>query len=472
MTIVVGILVVTVMIVAGRMAVGVGAWRPDGFAFHLVAGAVVIHLLLTALDLLGIGWPPFLLWAAVLLTLVIAIARDRAWRERVPKTLRLQLWRRSRSDHQALGRGERERAPHPGSWARLLGILTSTVAISAFAWAAWTLRSVAPDFVYHWGIKAKRYALAKAVDWEYLSRSWNDFVQPDYPNLFPEVYSLVPILTGRFDERWPMAFSVVLFGAILVAAWAALRDLPDAWTRSCGLAAVGFGCAAFSIGYYQAGGIDLALALAALLGARMLLQPGSHVVSDSGDAGRSQLDARAQALGFVCAFAAASKFEGVVLGALMLMAFLLGQRPRLTTLVRLVLPYLLVVGPWVFELSRRGLFQRSESSDLGMGRLLDILAALPVGFGERSWHGLSWLVVLAPILLLPRNTRAVGLVINAMLVFFVVVYWRSPVEPTFYVLSSWPRLVFQLWPATLVALLLAVGTRISNESKPSSAQAS
>ena len=91
-----------------------------------------------------------------------------------------------------------------------------------------------------------------------------------------------------------------------------------------------------------------------------------------------------------------------------------------------------------------------------MQRLVEIVSALPQGFAERSWHGLSWIVVLAPLLLAARRERWIGAIVTLQLGFFLVVYWRAPVEPTFYVLSSWPRLVFQLWPATVVALFLAL----------------
>ena len=437
---------VVALVALGRIVLGQDGHDSDWICLEGVAGAVVLHVFLTILDVVGVGWSRGLLLLVLLLTVSWVVAKRRL---------------RSHGAAQALVTARSE---------RVAVILLGIVAVGAFAWSALTLRSVAPDFVYHWGIKAKRYAIAQGVDWEYLARSWNDFVQPDYPNLFPELYAIGALMAGQFHEEWSMTISVLLLLAIMVAGRAALHEVVDRWIRMSGLMVVVLGSTAFSMGYFQAGGIDLGLALAALLGLR-LMQPswGRKARTERAQDQGAELigHRRALALGFVCAFAAASKIEGVVLAALMIVAYCWRQKPKLGAIGRLVVPPVLVVGPWAVELATRDLFQRSQVAELSLTRLLEILSVLPRGFGENSWHGLSWFVVLAPLLLCSRSVRGIGAVICAQLVFFIFVYWRAPVEPTFYVLSSWPRLVFQLWPATIVALFLAA----SHASAQSSSEA-
>ena len=51
--------------------------------------------------------------------------------------------------------------------------------------------------------------------------------------------------------------------------------------------------------------------------------------------------------------------------------------------------------------------------------------------------------------------RPAALVLLAQLGFYLIVYWTGPVDSRFYVLSTFPRLLFHLLPATLALVAIA-----------------
>ena len=88
-------------------------------------------------------------------------------------------------------------------------------------------------------------------------------------------------------------------------------------------------------------------------------------------------------------------------------------------------------------------------------------------FWTREWHGMAWLVpLLLPALAWSRRTRPVALTCALQLGFYLWVYLASPLEPRFYVLSSFPRLLFHLLPAVLIGAVALLSNPAAADTRP------
>lgn len=384
-----------------------------------LAGLVAFHVLLTLLDLLGIPWHPLLLAALVLGLLGLA------WRflPRTPETPRL---------------------PSDLGW----GDAVALFVLAAFTLLALTSWIAIPDFVYHWGIKGARFAAARGTDYAFLARPWNWTIHPDYPNLLPELYAATALLSGGFAEPGMMLWSGIFFALLLAGARAALRQAGvERFSVQAGMALLALVVGAFGIGNLMAGAADWMIALAVMAAVRPLLRPPDR----AGDF----------EVAFAAAFAAASKIEGVPLAGLLVLVQLArhaaAQRrlPSWRAALRLGLPVAAVVLPWLAQSARHGLFQSSNSGAFEASRAALILPALGETVTTAAWHGFGWAVLLPLPLLFSRKVRPVAAVAALLLLFDLFVYFTAPVDTGFYVLSSFPRLMFQVIPALLVAAIVA-----------------
>ena len=232
------------VLVAGGFPRRTGATRVVGvFAGSFVAGAVLIHVALTALQLAGVAWSlPALLAIAILAVL--------GWRLRGTELAAPRLSK-------------------PG-W----GLVVGGVPVAFFALLSAVHLAHTPDFVFHWGLKAARWVEARGIDATLLDRPGYWWIHPDYPLLVTELQALPGLLAGLFDERAAL-LQAALFAALTILAFRfALRrhgvagfEL-EAATVACGAAVGGFG---FIHG--TAGGADAALALALLVGVAALTTP-------------------------------------------------------------------------------------------------------------------------------------------------------------------------------------------------------
>lgn len=397
--------------------VGDGAPSP---VTAFLAGWVAIHILLTGLQAVGIPWTR----GSLLVSLIVLAGSIYGASYRFGSS-----------------QPSREDLPRPLGW----GDAVAGLALAGFAVTAVTLRSVHPDFIFHWGIKAKKFVLAGGVDFQYLARPWNHYTHPDYPTLLSEIYAVTTLLAGRFSEPALLLWAVPFFGALLWVSrqWLALR-CPSPNVRQAGLAILALGIAAFAVGYLQAGGADLLMALAVVAGAAAL--------------DRDRTDARTDlALGTAAAFAAASKIEGVVLAGILVglgvVRPMFRRELSIGTTVRRVLPTLLVAVPWFLHNRRHGLFLETNLGRFEPDRLGAIGDALLGSMAIPPWHGLPFLLVALPGLLLLRRSRWIAAVALLQLAFYLFVYVTTPVDPVFYVRSSFPRLLLPLVPIALLGLV-------------------
>ena len=416
----------------GSRLAGLLAAPEDGALYrgtlYVAAGAVVLHLLLTALDFAGLPWNPFLLGALGL------VLYGLGWR--------------------FLPRGPGPTGlPADFGW----GEATALFVLAVFTLIALTGWITHPDFIFHWGLKGSRFFLARGVDYPYLARGWNWVLHPDYPNLLPELYAVPALMAGRFDAPALMLETAVLFALLLAAVREGLRQgTGDRFVRQAGLALVALAVGAFGIGYRMAGGPDWMIALALAAAVPPLLRPPDR-------AGDFQI-------GVLAAFAAGAKMEGVPLAAFLILvqwARHVGRerRPAVGAALRAGLPAAAVALPWLGRTLHHHLFLTLNSGPFTPSRAPAILAATLEGLRTPEWHGFLWALLLPPLLLLHRRARPFAAVATLELGFFVYVYLTSAsAEQTrLFVLSNFARLGFQLVPAALTVALLAWGGEATQE---------
>jgi hypothetical protein len=422
-------------LLGSSLAAGLAAPR-DGALYrgtlYFLGGSVVLHLLLTLLDFSGVPWHPFLL---VLLGVTL-YALGRRFLPRGPERL---------GGRSGFGWGD--------------GIALFVLAVfTLLALSHWTTFS---DFVFHWGLKGRRFFLARGTDYAYLTRRWNWVIHPDYPNLLPELYAVTALLAGRFDLSAMMLEASAFFPLLLAAAREGLRQGGAGdFTRQAGLAVVACVAGAGGMGGLTVGGADWLIALALAAAVPPLLRPPDR-------AGDFQIGAAA-------AFAAAAKMEGVPLAAFLVLAQwgrrAWGER-RLAVgaALRAGLPVAAVVLPWLYRLSHHHLFQAlSSGGPFTPSRGPAILAATLEALQSPPWHGLLWTMFLPPLLLLNRRARPFAVTATLQLAFYFYTYFTSisAVEPRLFILSNFARLGFQLVPASLVVAMVVWGNGKGGDLSP------
>jgi hypothetical protein len=419
------VLVVATVLLAGRGVARVVVGAEDGRAFRLAleltAGVLVLHLVLAWLDLAGVPWQPFLVGA---LAAAVALAGHR-WAGVAPPPAR------------PVG-------PRLG-WAALGG----AAVVALFALLAVSQRISFPDFVYHWGIKGHRYFLQRGIDYDFLAAEWNLVAHRDYPQLVPELYALQSIVAGRFSEPALLAWSALGFGGLLIAVSEALRAtaLREPVARIAFLV-VALAVGAFAVGHLMAGSADwiVAFALAAAL-------PALHRPPSVG--GELQL-------GVLAALAASSKLEGIPLALLLFGAGLwrrLRHAPDARSIgslagavSRLAGPSLLAVTPWLVQGLRHDLFRDPQSGPLELERAPAIAAAVWRTMLQPEWHLAPLALLLVPLLYLRPETRLIGAVVTLLVAGYLLRYFTAAFDFEFSVLSSFPRLIFHVFPAVVVGL--------------------
>lgn len=399
----------------------------DGVLFrgtlYGMAGAVVLHLVLTVLDFAGVPWNLLLLAA------LAAILYGLAWRflPRGPEPARLP----SMSSDWGWGDG------------LALFALAAATLLALTAWIA------TPDFVYHWGIKGARFYSTRGVDYSYLARGWNWVIHPDYPNLLPETFAVTALLAGGFDVPAMMLETAVLFAFLLATAREGLRQGgADRFTRQAGVALVALAGGTFWIASLLPGGADGMIALALATALPPLLRPPDR----SGDF----------QIGVIAAFAAASKMEGMPLAVFLILVqwgrhVWIERRLHLGPALRTGLPAAVVILPWLARTAHHHLFLQINSGSFTPSRAGVIFSTVLEIFRAPYWHGFLPAMFLPPLLLASRRTRPFALVAMLQLLFYFYVYFtiQAADQTRLFILSNFSRLGYHLIPACLVAVLVA-----------------
>jgi len=401
-----------------------GQQRPWRWTLYGLAGMVLLYLDLLALDLAGIPWNPVPVMA--LLTVAAAGAHRLSRHHPAPAVARFR----------------------PG-WGDGIALLV-LILLAVMALESW---SVHPDFIYHWGLKARRFAAVSGIDATFLARPWNAHeIHPAYPHLAPAIFAFTARVLGQFREGAMILWTVVVVAAMLAAARQVLvREGCSAFGVQATLAVTAVGLAMVGIGLQILGGPDWVIAALPLLAWPALTRPGPE-----GD----------RAVGLVAALGAGAKMEGIALGAFLVAACLwvrwrgegTAPSPRRpwASLPRLALPGVLVALPWWWIGQQAGLFAHSYRGPFAPRWAGIIFRTMGERLALAPWHGLGWILLLLPLLVLARRTRIVGLVLTAQLAFYLYAYFASPYttagDVRFYVQSNFARLAFHLVPAILVGV--------------------
>ncbi len=397
-------------------------------AESLAAGLLLLHLWMLALDHLRVTWTPITLLLGPLALLLVV--------HRVT-SVRLQASPIERSSPQI----------EPWGW----GEWVALGCVGLFGWSAWTQRSVAPDFIFHWGVKGRRFFELGGVDWRFLERPEFSYIHPDYPLMVPNSTAALALLAGSWNEAILMLWSVLLFGILVLEIRRVLVDGGlDRESVQWSLAIVVAPLCGFSMAHLQAGAADIPFALALIAISRALWRIDRDLSAP-------------MRLGLWVAFAVATKIEGLPLAssALLLAAIRLAPRMRRELAAgrhgvvawcstALLAPLLLVGGWWWYQVLSRGLLQPSNTGLPNAERLRLTLETLPQALSMSSWVGMAWLILLLPLLALPSRWRWFGAVSCFQLAFYLATYIGGDQDTAFWVLSSFPRLLFHLMPVVLV----------------------
>jgi|CXWL01.1.fsa_nt_gi hypothetical protein len=343
------------------------------------------------------------------------------------------------------------------------GDALAALALGAFLGPAVLGWVTTPDFIYHWGVKGARFALAGGIDYGFLAAAQNWAVHPDYPLLLPTLFAVVTRVAGRFEPSILALLTGLAHVLVVLAARAAL--LATAASRASvqlGTALVAVVTSMVALGNLLAGGADVLMALALLAAWPLLARRPAAMPEPSGGGFAWQL-------GLIAALAAAAKIEGVVLAGFLLLAgawrLLSGEagknrRQQAVCLAALALPTLLVSVPWWWAVRHHGLFQPSNTGTFDLGHVSAVLPAIGEVLAMRHFRGFAWLPLVVPALFaVPAVRRPLALVLavaSAQLVFDLYVYLAASVDAAFWVLTSFPRLLFQLLPTALVLAVVAV----------------
>lgn len=392
-----------------------GATGLDGLPLAFATGALVLHLALAAATLAGRGWS-LALAATALAAAAIAT---------------------------------RVRGPH--RWPRLerpgIGLLVAGAVALLVVRLGVVGDLTQPDFYYHWALKARRFLEIGGADYLFLSgpSAWR--LHPDYPLLVPELWLLPSLAAGAWSERSALALAALVVALTLVAYRRALAGVGLGGTRLELATAVGAAIlGSFVVGYGLVGAADPMIALALLVALPALVDE------------RAPSAGRGWELGLAAALAAASKIEGVPLALLLIgidaLARTLRRRrpPPLAHLVRSAAPTLVVVLPWYGLARAYDLFLATNGGAWRWQRAAEIFPAAAESALHSEWAFAPLLLLALPLALARRRLVAATAVVALQLAIYFAVYFTGPVDTRLYVLSTLPRLLFHLLPATFVLL--------------------
>ncbi len=357
----------------------------------------------------------------------------------------------------------------------LLGRLEFLICLglgSIFAMATVLGWNVMSDYVFHWGLKAKHFALVGGLDHEFLAQPWNAHSHPDYPNLVPTLYAASYLLIGD-DSWWTVAWLPVLSFALLLLACRELaaRVLPRGPERLLAVTVVGSACLSFAVGPMVAGGADLLIAFAVTAGVALPAQPPSS--------GRDRQTA------WIAALAAASKIEGIVFAACLLALHAVSSaherdprgpggwiRRNLEIAVRSGWPTAVVIAFWLGPVLHHGLFLESNTGGLDPTRFGAVIHGLAVALLDPRWHGLPLIFPILPFLLLRSKLRRPTVLVVLQACFYFYAYLSGPVNTELWIQTSASRLFFHLLPATTLLAVAAAVELVPNRNPDEPAKAS
>ncbi|HVT04459.1 MAG TPA: hypothetical protein VHL58_13915 [Thermoanaerobaculia bacterium] len=193
-----------IAVVGGPFASLVGPFprRRTSIALGFLFGCVVVATILLSLTLLSIRWSR----TSVLLPLFIMLA------------LAIVFTHSARVAHETPAQSGQPAGPWPrifdcGTLLVLLGYFLYATATAPWNWDFWAI----------WGLKGRAFWETRGIDWSFLTRPDNSFVQPAYPPLIPLLFDFIATLAGRWTDRYLGLLNFAFGVALLVI----VRDFLD-----------------------------------------------------------------------------------------------------------------------------------------------------------------------------------------------------------------------------------------------------
>ena len=309
------------------------------------------------------------------------------------------------------------------------------------------------DFWAIWGLKARTFLEAGGIDWHFLESPWNTFAHTDYPLLVPLNYDFVALLNGGWSDRWLGLLGVAWAVALaLVARSLAARETTPLFASLLTLLVAALG---FSRAVGLADGALIAFGGAAVLFIRAALFDGDDAAWRHG--------------ALLLGFAANCKNEGLAL----LVGVTIAVAATSPARVRKLSPAYLLAVPWLILRAMHTL-PTDLAEDSALSRFLarlphahQILGYLAVQLSDP----LFWIAIAAGILIAPaaarRRERFVFVVTAIQLFFYVTVYFATPNDLRWHVLSSWSRLTTHLAvPITFAVFLMLANSLRRGQDAP------
>lgn len=344
--------------------------------------------------------------------------------------------------------------PFPESVGATFGDAVALAVCATVAVYTLRLQTVTPDFVFHWGLKARRFAEVGGFDSDFLTLNSAFRYHPQYPCLGIDFAALPGILTGGDSIVAALVPSLAALALMFVIA----RDLlartgADGLTRGALLSIWGLAIGRFAIGHRIGGQSDLLLAFAVLAAVPALLDPERptatrEIALSAAFAAIAKVEGLAYALVILCIYAAAGLFRAP------------GSLPSPGRwLKRTVLPaaaIALVAAPWLWRTVRLGLGDGGLTGGYRWERMHAALVAAfqwQVRFQSPEWS--VWPIVALvgiAVLLVGARTRRVGALALGILGVNFAAYSGGNPEVATWVTMSFPRLLFHWVPAVLLVL--------------------
>jgi hypothetical protein len=381
-----------------------------GLAFLYGAGAIYVALL--ALSVLHVQWT---LLSVTIAAVVMALPCLRAFRTR----------------HSATG----TRLHVVDAFALITPLCLAVYATVTALWE-W-------DFWAIWGLKARVFLEHGGIDWRFLESRWNVFAHPDYPLLVPFVYDFAALVNGEWSDRWlGLLFVAWALSLLLVA-----RDLAGRETTplAAGLIAFVISCLGNSRYVGLAEG-----ALIAYLGAGVLFVRRAVLFDD---------DAAWRHGAVLLGLAACTKNEGLAVVASVAVAIVVTDVKRWRRVLRLW-PAVAIVLPWLVLRALHDL-----PTDVVSGSIVTrLVARLPDGWKiirllvstlDQPW---LWVALLFGIAVVPlaawKRERFVLTACFLQIAVYAAVYFSTPHNPGWHILTSWPRLTAHVAPPLAFAVMI------------------
>jgi hypothetical protein len=395
--------------------IGIGVWRLDAvrrldlggrLAVAGAAGIAIVAGVLAALSIASIDWS-----RSVVIAIICVIAAAGIY----------------------LARPFAPRAKQP---ANIVALFALAIIAILFVYGLLDARLSCGDLHFFWGPKAVRFYRDGGVTLGFLADPNTVRMNPGYPILLPLIYVWSETIARQFS--W---FSAVLSTALFLFGSVALVRSTSRDDRGAVLMAATL-VYAFAIADAAGAGEPplIFFETLAIVAVTLIRNPRGQIVL--------------AALGL--AGAVMTKIEGATFAIAAVLALLLLRRPFKRTMI-IAAPAAILLGGWLAFVRMHDLseYYRGAGMPIYAAAVTKTLATLLKAAGYEL-YGLPWLVPIVLILLAPHRRNAAIPLLIALLTFIAAFFFYIHLpDPTWWILSSAPRVLLTPLTALLIASVAA-----------------